>query len=267
MIVTSPPYTDQRKKTYGGIPPDEYVSWFMPRAAEFHRVLKSDGSFILNIKEKVEDGERLTYVIELILAMRRAGWLWTEEYIWHKKNTTPGKWPNRFRDAWERCIHFTKTKIFKMFQDAVKVPAAEATTERGKHLNDNDRVRIESGTRSGYGRKIENCINEMVLPSNVLHLASECANVGHSAAFPVALPEFFIRLFTGPGDLVLDPFIGSGTTAIACIQEGRHYLGVEIRAENVATAEKRIAGARAKLDGPRPDPKTATLDAFWKVEA
>ena len=96
LIVTSPPYADRRKNTYGGIKPDEYVAWFLPRAQQFLRVLKPSGTFILNIKEKAEDGERHTFVIELILALRKQGWLWTEEYIWHKRNCHPGKWPNRF---------------------------------------------------------------------------------------------------------------------------------------------------------------------------
>ena len=97
LIVTSPPYADQRKHTYGGIPPDRYVEWFLPIAAEVHRVLKPRGSFVLNVKERVIEGERHTDVIELILAMRRQGWLWTEEYCWHKRNCYPAKWPNRFR--------------------------------------------------------------------------------------------------------------------------------------------------------------------------
>ncbi len=71
LILTSPPYADQRKNVYGGIHPDQYVEWFMPRAAEFRRVLKPTGSFILNIKERVVNGERHTYVLELILEMRR----------------------------------------------------------------------------------------------------------------------------------------------------------------------------------------------------
>ena len=116
LIVTSPPYADRRRNTYGGIKPDDYVDWFIERSAEFFRVLKPGGSFVLNIKEKAENGERHPYVLELILALRKQGWLWTEEYIWHKKNCYPGKWPNRFRDAWERCLHFTKSRKFKMNQ-------------------------------------------------------------------------------------------------------------------------------------------------------
>jgi site-specific DNA-methyltransferase (adenine-specific) len=119
LIFTSPPYADSRSKTYGGIHPDNYVEWFLPFADQYFRVLKAEGSFVLNIKEKAVDGERHPYVIELILALRKRGWLWTEEYIWHKKNCYPGKWPNRFRDAWERCIHFTKVREFAMYQDAV----------------------------------------------------------------------------------------------------------------------------------------------------
>ena len=79
LIVTSPPYADQRKSTYGGISADKYVDWFMPKANQFLRVLKPTGSFILNIKERVVDGERHTYVMELVIEMRRHGWLWTEE--------------------------------------------------------------------------------------------------------------------------------------------------------------------------------------------
>lgn len=79
LIVTSPPYADQRARTYGGVKPDDYVDWFLPKAAQFKRVLKPTGTFILNIKERVVDGERHTYVLELILKMREQGWLWTEE--------------------------------------------------------------------------------------------------------------------------------------------------------------------------------------------
>lgn len=122
LIFTSPPYADQRKNTYGGIHSDQYVDWFLPISEQLLRVLKPTGTFVLNIKEKVINGERSTYVMELILAMRKQGWLWTEEFIWHKKNCYPGKWPNRFRDAWERLLQFNKDKRFNMYQEEVMVP-------------------------------------------------------------------------------------------------------------------------------------------------
>ena len=136
LIVTSPPYADQRKNTYGGIQPEDYVDWFLPISEQLKRVLKDDGSFILNIKEKVVDGERHTYVLELIMALKRQGWRWTEEYMWHKRNSTPGKWPNRFRDSWERCLHFTKSKTFAMYQDAVMVPMGDWAKSRLKNLSE-----------------------------------------------------------------------------------------------------------------------------------
>jgi len=79
LIVTSPPYADRRKQTYGGVPPERYVEWFFPRSAQFLRVLRPTGTFILNIKEKAENGERHTFVIELILALRKLGWLWAKQ--------------------------------------------------------------------------------------------------------------------------------------------------------------------------------------------
>lgn len=125
LIFTSPPYADSRASTYGGIKPGDYVEWFLPISAELLRVLKPDGTFVLNIKEKVVNGERHTYVLELILELRRQGWLWTEEFIWHKKNSYPGKWPNRFRDSWERLLQFNKTRQFNMYQEAVMVPMGD----------------------------------------------------------------------------------------------------------------------------------------------
>lgn len=242
LIVTSPPYADQRKHVYGGVPPDEYVEWFLPISAELKRVLKPTGSFILNIKERVVNGERHTYVIELILKMREQGWLWTEEYIWHKRNTYPGKWPNRFRDAWERCLHFTKQKHFKMFQEAVMVPMGDWRHARLKKLNENDLRRDVSRVGSGFGKRVANWIGrELAYPTNVLHMATECYNRNHAATFPVDLPAWFIKLFTEPSDLVLDPFIGSGTTAVACVRLGRKYIGFEWNPEYVQVARQRLA--------------------------
>ena len=228
LIFTSPPYADNRKNTYKGVPIKHYVEWFLPISCELKRVLKPEGSFILNIKERATNGERQTYVLELILAMKKQGWLWTEEYIWHKKNCYPGKWPNRFRDAWERCLQFNKQKKFKMYQEAVMVPIGDWSKKRLAKLSETDRIRDESKVGSGFGKNVSNWLGKrFVYPTNVLHLATECANRGHSASFPVSLPSWFIKLFTQKGEIVLDPFIGSGTTAIACLDLNRPYIGIE----------------------------------------
>ena len=229
LIVTSPPYANQRAATYGGVKPVDYVEWFLPIAAQLYRVLKPSGTFVLNIKEPAVNGERHTHVIELILEMRRRqGWLWTEEFVWHKKNCYPGKWPNRFRDSWERLLQFNKQRKFKMNQDAVMVPVGDWYDNRMRNLSETDRIRDESKVGSGFGKKVENWLGrDMVYPTNVLHRATECGNRNHSAVFPYWLPEWFIDLFTDPGDTVLDPFIGSGTTAFAALDKGRNVIGIE----------------------------------------
>ena len=214
LIVTSPPYADQRKKTYGGIHPDRYVEWFLPISAELLRVLKPTGTFILNIKEKVVNGERSIYVMQLILAMRQQGWIWTEEFIWHKKNSYPGKWPNRFRDS-------SKSRL--------------------KNLSEIDKSRDNSKVGSGFGKNISNWINrDKAYPTNVLHLATECNNKNHSAAFPEELPEWFMKLFTREGDCVLDPFMGSGTTLLVAKRMNRNAIGIEIIPEYCEMVSERL---------------------------
>jgi len=248
LIVTSPPYADQRKDTYGGIHPDEYVNWFLPISEELLRVVKPTGTFILNIKEKTVNGERHTYVIDLIKAMRGQGWLWTEEFIWSKKNCFPGKWPNRFRDAWERLLQFNKNKKFNMYQDEVMVPMGDWAKTRLKTLSETDMKRDNSRVGSGFGKNVSKWVGrEMAYPTNVLSMATETGNKQHSAVFPKELPIWFIKLFTKEGDCVLDPFLGSGTTSMAAISLNRNSIGIEIKDDYYKLAFKNISEETNKI--------------------
>jgi site-specific DNA-methyltransferase (adenine-specific) len=255
LIVTSPPYADKRKNSYDGMHPDKYVEWFLPVAKELYRVLKDDGSFILNIKEHPQNSERSTYVLELILALKKQEWFWIEEYCWYKKNSFPGKWPNRFRDAWERCLHFTKNKEFKMYQDEVKVPIGDWSKTRFRSMKENDFVRYISKNNNHLGRNVSNWLNKKkVYPhnvivfeeehnlylSNVIETAVDVSNKNHSAKFPIELPSWFIRLFSKEDNVILDPFIGSGTTAVAAILHKRKYVGIELKEEYFEEAQKNI---------------------------
>jgi len=241
LIITSPPYADQRKNTYGGIHPDKYVDWFLPISKELLRVIKPTGTFILNIKERVFNGERHTYVLQLIFEMRKQGWLWTEEFIWHKKNCYPGKWPNRFRDSWERLLQFNKKKKFKMNQESVMVPMGDWSNDRLKNLSETDKTRDESKAGSGFGKNVSNWLGrEKVYPTNVLHMATECNNKKHSAVFPEQLPEWFMKLFTDEEDWVLDPFMGSGTTIKVAQRMKRNSIGIEILPEYYEVVDSQI---------------------------
>lgn len=241
LIMTSPPYADSRKSTYGGIHPDKYVEWFLPISKELYRVLKINGTFILNIKEKVVNSERHTYVIDLIKELKNNGWLWTEEFIWCKSNSYPGKWPNRFRDSWERCLQFNKDRNFNMYQENVMVPIGDWSKTRLKNLSNKDRIRDVSAVGSGFGKNVSNWTDRpMVYPTNVLHLSTETSNKSHSAVFPVTLPEWFIKLFSKEGDNVLDPFVGSGTTCFAALNLMRNSVGIEILSSNIGVIEQKF---------------------------
>ncbi len=248
LIFTSPPYADRRIHTYGGIKPENYVEWFLPISEQLLRVIKPTGTFILNIKEKAENGERHTYVLELILALRKQGWLWTEEFIWHKKNCYPGKWPNRFRDSWERLLQFNKTRTFNMYQEEVMVPVGEWAKDRLKRLSDVDKVRDNARNGSGFGKNVSNWLyREKAYPTNVLHLATECNNKNHSAVFPEALPEWFINLFTKEDDIVLDPFMGSGTTVVVAQRMKRNSVGIDILPEYYNLVKSKIDQIESSL--------------------
>ena len=128
------------------------------------------------------------------------------------------------------------------------VPVGDWAKDRLSKLSDTDQKRDESKVGSGFGKKVANWIGrDMVYPTNVIHLATECGNKNHSATFPVELPTWFIKLFTKPGDVVLDPFIGSGTTALAAIKLGRDYIGIDRASEYVDLSLQRISETQIRL--------------------
>ena len=121
-------------------------------------------------------------------------------------------------------------------------PIGDWSKNRLSSMSDNDKQRSIPGTQSNLGRNISNWADrDMVFPDNVLHMASECANKNHSAVFPESLPEWFINLFTQDGDVVLDPFCGSGTTLAVSNKMNRYGIGIDILRENVDLVEQRLA--------------------------
>jgi site-specific DNA-methyltransferase (adenine-specific) len=238
LIVTSPPYPGRDD----GVHPDDFVAWFMPFGDEFWRVLRQSGSLVLNIREPCLDGERHTCVLSLILAMRHRGWLWVDEYCWHKSDPMPGRWPNRLRDGWERCLHFAKSGGCAFYDEQVKIPIGDWAQRERLNIDDV----IASERRTGSGARVRQAAwndRTMVFPSNVLHFATVTRNVGLPYALPEQLPVFFIRLLTKENDLVLDPFLGSGTTAVVAERLGRRFIGFELGRRNVDIARRRLRAA------------------------
>ena len=190
--------------------------------------------------------------MELIIAMWKQGWLWTEEFIWYKKNSFPGKWPNRIRDSWERLLQFNKSKDFKRYQDVVKIPIGSWAKDRLKNLSETDKIRDNAKNGSGFGKNISNWVGkEEVYPTNVLHLATECNNKNHSAAFSDELPKWFIKLFTTQGDTVIDPFLGSGTTAFVAEKMNRNAIGIEILEEYYNIIKQKLQEVKYPLFEPQ----------------
>lgn len=220
-VFTSPPYAEQRKKQYGGVPVDEYVDWWEIVQSNIRMGLEDDGSFFMNIKPHCEDGQRVLYVMDLVLAMvRRWGWRLVDELCWTHEGI-PGKWANRLKNGFEPIYHFSMHNKIKLIHRNIKHISNRSGhyTASGVHQTSTGNVGFEAEVKPG-----------LALPNNVLrilHGEGRQDNVKHSAKFPLKLPTFFIKAYSNPGDIWLDPFIGSGTTIMACENEGRIGYGIE----------------------------------------
>lgn len=247
LIVTSPPYADARKKHYDSIRPEEYPDFIAGFHEEFMRVLAEDGSFVLNMKDKVVNGVRHRYVWRTIDKLTSLGWRCIDDYIWIKPNAMPGYWRTRFRDEWEYCFHLSKNGRFAMYQDTVKKPIGGWVEKRLAKLNGKSNMRHNSENDSGFGRDLRNWKNKThVLPGNTIMVPLVGKNMGHPAVFPVGLPEFFIKLFTKPYDNVLDPFAGSGTTGIAAEMLKRNSVLIDTKLEYIQNTRQRLEKSNAK---------------------
>lgn len=239
VAFTSPPYASQRKydEASGFVPikPDDYVAWWEPVQANVRKHLAADGSFFVNIKPHCEDGERVLYVFDLVLRMRRGwGWRFVDDLAWVNPGV-PGRWPNRFKEGWEPIYHFCQKAEIKFRPDAVSTPTDRAFSGDGEtHIGKKGGWIIDNGVHEG-----------MALPSNALRINVENgAGAGiHAAAYPVGLPSFFIRAFSDEGDVILDPFMGSGTTCVAAENHKRRSVGCEISPKYCAVILQRFKDA------------------------
>ena len=251
VVITSPPYATQRQydpsSGFAPVPPEKYVAWYCDVAAAIESVLASDGSYFLNIKAHAEEGERHTYVMDLVLAHKRQwGWRFVDEFCWRKTDDgVPGGWSNRFKNAWEPIYHFSRERKIKFRPRAV----AHWSDDCFDYSPDNPKSTSGSGllgtgprgaaadkgknhaawqTTRRNADDLEGRHGGLARPSNVIEAKTESSQGNHSAPFPRAIPEFFIKAFSDAGDVIFDPFSGSGTTLVAAGLLDRAGYGVEI---------------------------------------
>ncbi|MDE1879148.1 MAG: site-specific DNA-methyltransferase [Euryarchaeota archaeon] len=246
LVVTSPPYDGQPRYGDGErYDRDWYEGYFLDVTREVHRLLRPRGSFVLNYRSKRGGSERGTLQYELVFALRRQGFLFCEDFVWGKPSPPPGRFRRFLKDAVEYCYQFAKTEDWQFFPEQCLLPARWDAKDRARRRAlPQNYVRVSEP--SGQGRRRALAGPDLVRPSTLLLFEPEFAKnpTEHPARFPVELPEFFVRLLTRPGDLVLDPFAGTGTTAVAAERWGRRWVLCE--------ADARYArGLPARLETPR----------------
>lgn len=244
MIFTSPPYFSMRKNysgdndgTVGSIHVDDYADWFLEFTEKFLKILKPDGSFFLNINEKIEKGVVHPVIDELKYKMRKQGWyLVAKPYIWYKKQAIPTNCKYRAIDRYEYVFHFSNSNKPKFRADNCRGEYASSTKTRVKY----DVPTINS--RDGVYEKNAMELNEKgPLPHNVIVTAAESnPNVLHPAPFHVDLADWFVRIGSDENDIVLDPFAGSSTTGVASLKNDRKFVGIDMIPFNIDFGTKRM---------------------------
>jgi site-specific DNA-methyltransferase (adenine-specific) len=251
LVITSPPYDGQPKYGDGErYERDWYQKVFLEVTREILRALKPHGSFILNYRSKRHGDERGTLQYEIVLWLRKQGFLFCEDFVWGKPSPPPGRFKRFLKDAVEYCFQFAKTADWQFFPEHCLAPARwdEKDRERRKRLAHNY-VRVNAP--SGQGRKRVQAGPDWVRPSTLIYLEPDFTPnpTRHPARFPVELPAFFIRLLSQPGQLVFDPFAGTCTTAVAAERLGRRWLVTELNEQYARVLPERLrSGSGTTID-------------------
>jgi DNA modification methylase len=229
LAFTSPPYAEQRaydeSSGFKPIPPDEYVEWFTMVQANVAAHLADDGSWFVNIKAAANGLDRSLYVMDLVIAHAREwGWHFDDEFCW-ERNPIPQQVTLRFKSGHEPVYQFARQE-WKIRPEAVRHQSDTMVIPLGAGAGDTNAAKRQGK----MGAVAPNQTTEgWAYPSTRLPTyAGSHEAVGHSAAFPVGLPEFFVKAYTDEGDTVYDPFMGSGSTMLAAHQQNRIAYGMEI---------------------------------------
>jgi len=242
LVITSPPYSDLKSYINNkGIHPDEYVEWFLPFCKEIERVIKPTGSFILNINDKVDNGFRHPYVFDLISRLHKETNLkMVDRLFWNKMKSLPIR--NRFSDRIEFLFWFAKSDKYYLDIDSMRTEYSKKSISRMKNPLKRRFARTENDDNLEYKNWEPN--EKGALPTTLINISSETKRISknHVAVYPKKLVEYFIKGATKEGDLVLDPFSGTGTTALVAKSLNRNWIGFELEEEYVIESQKRING-------------------------
>ena len=249
IAITSPPYASQR--TYdesSGFKPigvDDFVEWYADVASNIMVNLANDGSYFCNIKPNAEGLKRELYVFDLVLAhVREWGWNFADEFCWERAGI-PQQVARRFKNQFEPIYHFTKGE-WKFRPDEVKHKAKSVPKAKGKGAGNTNAAQRQGKMSAVAGNEV---VEGMAYPGNRLPTFQSEA-LGHPAAYPVGLPEFFIKAYTDTNDIVFDPFMGSGSTLIAAEKNNRKAYGTELSPKYCDVIVKRwedFTGKKATL--------------------
>jgi DNA modification methylase len=267
LVFTSPPFALRRQKAYGNVAASEYVEWFWPFAREIHRVLRPEGSFVLELGGAWNPGSgtRSLYQYELILRLSQLFCL-AQEFYWYNPSRlpTPAEWVTiqrtRVKDAVNMLWWLSKTETPRADNRRVLRPYSRSMRRLLKDGYKAARRPSQHDIGPHFRRD-----NGGAIPPNLLTIPNtrsndeyfrDCREAGlpiHPARFPPAVPEFFIRFLTEPGraqQLVLDPFAGSNVTGQVAEALGRSWISIEIDANYVAGSKLRFPSAVSSAGRP-----------------
>ena len=259
LVVTSPPFPLQRQKEYGNLDQAEYVDWLMDFGRLVHRKLRQDGSFVLDLGGAYRKGVPVRSLYQFRVLLRfcdELGFFLAQEFFWHNPSKLPSpiEWVNkrklRAKDTVNTLWWFSRSEWPKANVSNV---LTEYSPRMKKLLGDPAAFYTPKQRPSGHAIGLAFATdNGGAIPSNLLQIPNSESNgvylgackeigvKGHPARFPSKLPEFFIRLLTDPGDLVVDIFSGSNTTGMVAEAEGRRWLSIEMNREYVAASVLRF---------------------------